>query len=372
MARLQPDLMGLVPREDRPRPGIDLTRWVLSLPQKRLMEITSVWVLESLSRLRAQSPLSNVLLRGCLILEGEFDLSDAAAVAIGESAGPGNPRRGEIRRALNRAARAGVLIHLPSMDRYCIPFPVRLSFEGVDFLDAMERESIKWRVVNHFSGLAASEPRDSEIGRIRHWRFGNLFFAFQVAVDLMEELLGVENGEWIEHWQELREVPEEVAEPINAFARLLGPAIVTRQSDTGERLLAAGGAAAAHLHDREGHGEFLSLLGQYYLRRGQYAGATAAYRKAEAVWATARRWRESVVAISAQAMARREAGHLDAAVSQFLRASEMAGQRDFPAERLDNANCAARLLLELGQEAEAAEVLAPLLEEEGKDRKSVV
>ncbi|MCC5875467.1 MAG: hypothetical protein JJU11_04530 [Candidatus Sumerlaeia bacterium] len=361
MARLQPDLVTMLPEQDRPEPGVDLEKWVLSLPQKRLMEISTVWVLEALSRLRRQSPLTNVLLRGCLTLEGEFDLSDAGAVATGEEIGPENPRRLEIRRALNRAARAGILIHLPSVDRYCIPFPVRLSFDGVDFMDDFEREMIRWRTVRHFAHLAAQEPHDSELGDIRHWRFTNLIAAFETAVELMEELLGMEGAEWAEYWEELRQVPEELAAPLLALARLLGRAIVTRQSESGHRLLAAGAAAAAHLTEREARGGIINLIGQFHLKRGAFRRAYSAFQVAEAAHGVAQSWRSAILGISAQAIVLREAGNLHVAATQFLRAARIAEKRRLPDIQIDNANCAARIYLSLGSAREAVDALEPML-----------
>lgn len=361
MARLQPDLVSLLPIHDRPGPDIDLAQWVLSLPQKRLMEICGSWVLESLSRLRRQSPLSNVLLRGCLTLEGEFDLSDAGAVAIGEEIGPNNPRREEIRRALNRAARAGVLIHLPSVDRYCIPFPVRLSFEGVDFMDELERETIRWRTVRHFAALTEGESPDSELGQMRHWRFTNLLAALETAVQLMEELLGMEGSDWQDHWEDLREIPDDLAPPLLSLASLLGRALVARQSDSGHRLLAAGAAAAAQLSRRTDRGELISLIGQYHLRRRSHQKAHQAFRRAEAVHGVAQSWRNAILSVSAQALVLQEAGNLQLATDQFLRASSLARRRGFQDVQLDNANCAARLLLDLNRQDEVVDFLTKLL-----------
>lgn len=362
LARRQPELLALLPLEERPGEGQTLMDWAVGLPQRRLLEICHAWVLESLSLLKIHSPLSNVLLRGCLMLSGEFDLGDAAAVAIGEVPPPGDPRREEIRTALMRAARVGVLIHLAREERYCLPFPVRLTFEGVDFAEPMERESIRLRVVERFATLAHQFVKEDEPGSPRHWRFPNMLVAYEMAVELMEELLGVEAPEWQRCGAEFRAVPELLVQPLLDFAEHLGQALVLRQSESVVRLLSASAAAARTNGDGSREADVMDLLGQFHLRRNEYPRAIEAYRRSELVRTELDERDGVVVAISAIALAHRQMGHPDLAVGEFLRACTYARGFGLHEAEIDTANCAARLLIELERAFETAQLLADVVE----------
>lgn len=345
LARLQPHLLDLLPAWEQPAPGVSLGEWVLDLPHKRLMEICSAWVLETLQHLRRNSPLSNVLLRGCLLLTGEFDLADAAAVAIGEVPPPGDPRREEIRTALSRAARLGVLIHLPADERYCVPFPVRLSFEGVDFLDPGERDALRRRLVNHFGAMAAEFVRDDQPIANRHWRFANMLAAWETAVDLTEEFGAIDASDWTVQEPVGPAVPEFVRRPLADLAEALGRAVVIRHTDSTPRLLEAGVAAARDLPNDAQMAQFLGLLGQYYLKRANFAAAIGAYRRWERLGRETGNKRWTVLALSAVAIVHRDEGSAHTALTEFLHASAVAREAGLLEQVVDTANCAARLMM---------------------------
>ncbi len=355
MARRQPRLLTLLPPEERPQAGAALSEWVLSLPQRRMMEICSTWVLESLRRLRSNSPLSNVLLRGALHFSGEFDLADVAAVSIGETPAPDDPRRDELRHALFRATRLGVLIHLPRQQRYCVPFPVRLSFEGVSFIEPLERETIRMRMVERFASVAADFFEAVPGKVLRHWRFGNLLAAYETAVELAEEYLGLEPGDWADEPDvpEALEIPAELALPLVQFGRALGRPLIQRPSESGARLLAASAAAARAAGTEKLHAEARARVGQFHLRRRQYREAITSYRHAERCSLAAKDPEGALLAISAMALAHRELGNHGEAVGEFLRAGALARENNLPDSELDTVNCGVEVLLAEGRYPEA-------------------
>ncbi|MBI1290126.1 hypothetical protein GC173_02615 [bacterium] len=362
LATRQPDLLAMLPPEERPEEGEPLAEWVLGLPQRRLMEICTAWVLESLRRLKQRSPLTNVLLRCCLQLGGEFDVADAAALATGEIPSPGDPRREEVRAALGQAARLGVLIHLVNEDHYCIPFPMRLSFEGVDFLNELEQENLRLRVVNHFARVAEVQVADQGGLSPRHWRHANILAAWEMAVDLMEGLAGLEEYEWVEDWEAVEDVAPELRSALAAFLRCVGKSLVIRQSESGLRLLAAAGAAGRCAEDMELEAEVRSLIGQYFLKRGAFGRAIESYRRSEELLERTGNMAELVLAISAAAIAHRELGRFDLAISEFLRARALATAHKLHEAELDTANCAARLLIDEGRAFEALQVIRLVLD----------
>lgn len=363
LAQRQPELLEMLPEEEQPGPDEPLDQWVLNLPHPRLMEICAQWVLRSLQLLRSTSPLSNVLLRGCLLLEGEFALGDAAAVAVGETLAPGDPRREEVRNALLSAERLGMLIHLPSSERYCVPFPVRLSFEGVDFLDPLEHETLRLRLVRHHA-LASRELAHLEPTEVlRHWRFPNLIGAYEMAVAMMEEVLGFAGQPWEDQPEHLADVPRELALPLEDFAWSLGRAIVFRRSERGARLLAASAGAAASMEAAPSQALAFSLLGQFHLRRGRYAKAAKTFGLWEAVCRRENDREGVVLALSAAGMAQRDAGEKAAGAKTLLRASSYARHAGLVEQRIDTANCGAKLLLELERPRDAAEFLRHVAED---------
>ncbi|MCC6545766.1 hypothetical protein IT570_01260 [Candidatus Sumerlaeota bacterium] len=349
LAQRQPELLALLPLEDRPAQGESLLDWALALTPVRLMEICNAWVLETLSILKETSPLSNVLLRGTLLLTGEFDLSDAAAVATGTVPRHGDPRRDEIREALKRATRAGVLIYLADSERYCVPFPVRLAFEGVNFLDPLERESISLRAIDRFSRVAGELVEDGEQLSPGHWRFSNMLTALEFAVDAMEGHLGVDADEWLSSGHDFASVPESLVEPLMLLVECMGAALTQRQSNSVVRLLAAGAAAArsAGAHGREAN--LLMLMGQYFLAREQFSAALFAYERCEKLRLACRDMKGVVVAISGMALTHRKASEPELAVQQFLRACDVAHDHELHSQEVDIANCAATIMLGLGR-----------------------
>ncbi len=367
LAECDPELLSLLPTEEQPR-GVSIDEWVMSLQQHRLMEICASWVLESLRRLKTHSPLSNYLLRGCIHLAGEFDLADAAAIALGDVPDPDDPRRDEIREGLMRAVRSGLLIHLPAHERYCVPFPVRLSFEGIDFLSPLEKERIRLRIVHNFGKLIAETEGADEFGSPRHWRFFNLLKAWELAVNLMEERLGVESEEWLAHAGRFEGVAEELVLPLMAFAQVLGRSIIHRQSEGGARLLAASAAAARTIENHEQEADILGLLGQFYLRRHAWPSAIEIFRIVEERRRAVDDMAGSIVAISAIAIACRDMGNREMAVGEFMRACREAMEVELPESAMDTANCTARLLIELERPLEAVQLLESIVELVGNDR----
>ncbi len=362
MARRQPRLLSLLPAEERPQAGAPLSEWVLSLPQRRLMEICSSWVLESLRRLRTHSPLSNVLIRGALHFSGEFDLADVAAVAIGAPPAPSDPRREELRNALFRATRLGILIHLPRQQRFCVPFPVRLSFEGVSFIEPIEREAIRLRMAGHFASMAEDFFGTAPAKVLRHWRFANLLAAYETAAELAEEYLGLEPDDWA-HEPEAPplDLPRELAFALTQFGRALGRSLIQRPSESGARLLAASAAAARMLGTDELHAEARARVGQFHLRRRQFTEAIASYRHAERCSLEAGDPKGALLAISAMALAHREMGNPAEAVAEFLRAGALARENELLDSEVDTVNCAVEVLLAGEQYSEARELAESLL-----------
>lgn len=367
LAQREPDLLGLLPVEEQPR-GLPIEEWILSLQQHRLMEICTSWVLESLRRLKSHSPVSNHLLRGCIHLGGEFDLSDAAAIAIGEVPELDNPRRDEIRSGLMRAVRAGLLIYLPEQERYCVPFPVRLSFEGIDFLSPLDKDRIRLRIVHNFSRLISEADGAEEFSSPRHWRFFNILKAWELCVDLMEERLGLENGAWLHHAGRIDDVSDELILPLLDFADVLGRVIVQRQSEGGARLLAASAAAARTEGDKEREADLLGLLGQFYLRRYHWPAAIEVFRLVERLRREDGDIEGALVAVSAIAIACRDMGSREVAVGEFLRACNEAKELRLAEPALDTANCTARLLIELERPLEAIQLLESVEEAIGDER----
>jgi len=361
LAQRQPDLVELLPADERPQAGETLAEWVVGFPQRRLMEICTAWVLESLRRLKERTPLSNVLLRCCLQLGGEFDLADAAALAIGQIPPPGDPRREEIRAALAQAARVGILIHLVHEERYCIPFPMRLSFEGIEFLGDVEQEALRLRLVSHF-GRVAAEIAEEEAASPRHWRFANILGAWETAAEVMEEVAGIVEYDWTEEWELIDEVPAEIRPALAAFVRCVGRAIVNRQSESGLRLLAAAAAAARTGGDVIAETEARSLIGQFHLRRSAYEKAIAVYRRNEEILTLLGQTEGLVLAIAAAALAHRELGRTDIAIGEFLRARSLAQANALFEPELDTANCAARLLLDEGRTFETLQLIQSVME----------
>ncbi|MEO8376758.1 MAG: hypothetical protein ABI579_03740 [Candidatus Sumerlaeota bacterium] len=349
LARRQPELLDLLPQEDRPADGESLIDWALALTPVRLMEICNAWVLETLSILKSTSPLSNVLLRGSLLLTGEFDLSDAAAVATGTVPRHGDPRREEIREALKRSTRAGVLIYLADSERYCVPFPVRLAFEGVNFLDPLERESISMRAIERFSRVARELVEHGEPLSSGHWRFSNMLTAFEFAVDAMESQLGLDAEEWIACGTEFASVPEALAEPLISFTECLGGALAQRQSKSVVRLLSAGAAAARSIGTHEREANLLMLLGQHFLAREQFPSAISCYERCEYLRKVSGNKAGVVVAISAVALTHRQASNPESAIQEFLRACDFARDHALYSQEVDTANCAATLMLGLSR-----------------------
>ncbi len=347
LAQRQPELLALLPPEDRPGDGESLLDWALSMQPVRLMEICNAWVLETLSILKEKSPLSNVLLRGSLLLTGEFDLSDAAAVATGTVPRSGDPRRGEIREALRHATRAGVLIYLADSERYCVPFPVRLTFEGVNFLDPLERDSISLRAVERFSRVAREFVEHSEQLSSGHWRFSNMLTALEFAVDAMESQLGLEADEWLSAGAEFASVPEPLTEPLMALVECLGAALSQRQSQSIIRLLSAGAAAARTIGSPEREANILMLLGKHLLAREQFSAAVFAYERCEYLRRVAGDNPGVVVAMCAIALAHREAMNPEQALHHFLRACDFSRDHALHSKEIDTANCAATIMLGL-------------------------
>jgi tetratricopeptide (TPR) repeat protein len=289
-------------------------------------------------------------------------VADAAALATGEIPPPGDPRREEVRAALGHAARLGVLIHLAHEEHYCIPFPMRLSFEGVEFLNDREQDSLRLRVVQHFGRLAATLAADQGGLSPRHWRFANILAAWEMAVDAMEEQAGLSAYDWVEDWESIEEIPADLHGPLSGFLRCIGKSLVSRQSESGLRLLAAAGAAGRTAHDEALEAEARSLIGQYFLKRGAFGRAIESYRRSEALLGRVGDMRALVLAISAAAIAHRELGHFDLAISEFLRARALALTHELHEAEIDTANCAARLLINEGRPFEALQLVRAVLE----------
>jgi len=370
LAERQPGLLGMLPAQDRPAAGLPLVEWVWCLPQTRLMEICSAWVLESVRSLKDSSPLAAALVRGALLFAGEFDVSDAAAVSVGLAAPPGDPRRAEIRTALLKAARMGVLIHLPPTDRFCIPFPVRLSFEGIDYIDPSEASAIRSRMVHHFGSLAEEMSIQPELGTPRHWRFANMLTAYEFAADLAENSIGAEGFDWAHRGAEVQGMKEPIARPLIQFGRFLGKAMVQVQSGAGARLLGASAVAARDNADGDTEAETWGLLGQYHLRRKEFPDAIHAFRTAEGLRRGLGDDRSAVMSISAIGMAHRGMGNRELAVQEFLRACDAARLAELREEEIDTANCAAGLLILMGRTFEAARVARSVMSEDRPHGKS--
>ena len=345
LARRQPELFELLPDSERPLDGVPLNEWAEALTGRRPVEICTLWVIDCLRRLRERSPLSNVLLAACLRLPGEFELQDAAAVAIGEIPKPDDPRHGELRRALAHAVRQGVLIHIPKRNRYCIPFPVRLASGDAPFLDAEVELIQRMRLVRHYADACATLKSEHELIEARDWRFSNFFHAFETAVDLAEELMGAEPLESAIDAPVGVELPHPLLEPLVLFGLCLGKAVIQRASDSGLRLLMTSLAAAEQLRLTDAIAELQSSVGRFHLRRGAYGRAIEWYRKLESSRLSAGDHESVVVAISAIAIAHREMGNVELAIGEFQRARALSAAWRLAEAEVDTTNCAARLMI---------------------------
>lgn len=343
----QPELLSLLPVEERPAEAMNLHDWVWSLPQRRLLEICAEWVVESMRQLKINSPLSSVMMRGCLCFGGEFNLSDCAAVAVGEIPGRNDPRREEIRAALQRAVRLGVLIYLPKDERYCVPFPVRLSFDGADMLGPLEFDTLRLRMVRHFAEVAREHADDVEAASPKHWRFSNMMSAYESAVDLTEDYLGLEAPNWAAEADAEHSIPETLAEPLMEFGRFLGPALALLQSASGPRLLGASAAAAREHGSTELEADIWALLGQYHLRQRQFPLAIRSYRVAVRLRLSVNDCRGAILHHGAIGIALREMGDVELAAQEFLGACRLARKERLLEQEVDTANCASQLLLEM-------------------------
>lgn len=366
LAERRPELLSMLPSDEQPREGESLMDWVLGFQQSRLMEICSLWVLESLRILREKSPLSNVLIRGCLLLGGEFDLDTAAAVSIGEVPPSGDPRREEIRLALRSATRIGVLLHLNREERYCLPFPVRLSFEGVEFVDPLERETIRLRIIAHYAEFCRARVDLDEIASSRAWQFPNLLVAYEMTVDLMEESLGVDAEEWLAEGDRFASVPDSLIDPLLLFARYMGRALVMRETGAVTRLLRAGAAAARTRSDLAGEARVLELLGQFQLSHGEHANAVKSYLRCEKVQFLLGNPEAAVLCVSAVALAHREMEAIDLAIADFLRACQFAHDHQMFEQEIDTANCASDLMIEEGRTQEVIDLLERVIESQSR------
>ncbi len=362
LAECQPRLLELLPYEQRPEPGEALGDWVWTLSQTSLMEICSAWVIESLRLLRQRSPLTNVLMRGCLHLPGEFQLGDASALAIGEVPPHGDPRREEIRVALARAVSAGILIHLPEADRYCIPYPVRLSVDRAPFLDALERDSIRLRLVQHYGRLAQRLHNEHAEPTPRDWRFSNFLSAYETAVDLVEEALGLEAVNWAREGVHVTDIPADLRRQLIRFIDYPGPALVKLQSGTAPRLLAASAAAARDAGLAPEEAQACELLGRHYLRARAHPDAIAAFRRAQYLREQQKDALRAVYASSAIGMALRDMGRDDLAIAEFMAAEKRASTANLHEQQIDTANCAADLLLANDRTFEAASFIDRVLD----------
>lgn len=356
LAERIPELLDLLPAEERPEFGIPLAEWAWTLPQRRLMEICSTWVLEAMTRLKDRSPLTNVLMRGCLFYTGEFDIADAAAAAIGEVPRPDDPRREELRRALAQAVRLGILIHVPSSDRFCVPFPVRLSFEGVDFHDPLESETIKLRIVWHFAALCSELASEPDLVTPKYWRFANMLTAYEFAVDLAEDFLGIESVSWLGTAEVAVGLPETMRHALVRFARCMGRALVMMRSGTGERLLEASAAAARRPVASIEEAECYGMLGQYHLRRGNLGQAIEVWQRSNGLRAELADHAGVIIGLSAIALAHRELGSPELAIQDFVGAARYARDAGLVESELDTANCAVNLLIAERRPFEAAEL----------------
>lgn len=349
----QPDLLTLLPEEERPLESTSLHDWVWSLPQRRLLEICAEWVIESMRQLKIASPLSSVMMRGCLCFGGEFNLSDCAAVAVGEVPAQDDPRREEIRVALQRAVRLGVLIYLPRDERYCVPFPVRLSFDGADMLGSLEFDTLRLRMVRHFAEVARELARDPEATSPKHWRFSNMMAAYEAAVELTEDYLGLESPDWAGDMTAEHSIPLSLAEPLMDFAQFLGPALALIQSGSSTRLLGASAAAAREHGSVELEAETWSLIGQYHLRQRQFPIAIRVYRNAVRLRLSVNDCRGAILHHGAIGIALREMGDVELAAQEFLGACRLARKERLFEQEVDMANCAMQLFLELDRAFEA-------------------
>lgn len=369
LAALQPKLLELLPAGERPIAGAELSQWVNTLPQPRMMEICQLWVLESLTTLKERSPLTNVLIRSALLFSGEFDLNDLAAVAIGETMHHGDPRRQEIRMALAMANRCGLMIHLTPEEHFCVPFPVRLCLEGVDFYDPLEKDELRFRLMDRFRALAEDLHRDEpDTASRRYWRFANFLTAYETATGFMEESLELEDSPWYREPQPIDNVPNVLIQPLLAFAHYLGKELVRSQSERGERLLAASVSAARTLGDKRQESETLAMLARYHMCRKRFEMAISLFEQCLTLCQETGDHFEAASLRGAVAICLRDMGDLEKAIGQFIEAAKYARHWELPDPMIDTANCAAKILVEQKRGVEAATLLhdlaGPLMDED--------
>lgn len=354
LASLQPDLLTSLPQHEQPSGEMDLDSWVLSLSQRRLVEIAETWILHSLDRLNQAFPSAQNLFSFCFLFQGEFDVQDALALYEGEFAVSSHPFLEETARSLEEAARLGLLITLRREERYCIPFPVRLACEGTDPTRFDEHDSLRLRYVHYMGKRAAQFLELGEELTPSHWRYSNMLAAHINATDLMVELMGFEANGWEEHFDELTEAPDEVATSLVCLGRILGPTLGKRMSPTTLRLFASSLAASRGLGVLEDEQVFIDWMGQYLFRCKRYELAVKCYDRAIVLHQMRGEHDEVVVALSARALAFRELKDFESAIDTFQAACSYARVALLPEAEIDTANCVLPLLLKQQRFEDAA------------------
>jgi tetratricopeptide (TPR) repeat protein len=298
----------------------------------------------ALESIHEQNPTLHDILHRLLPLRGEFDLLDVAGIQ------PEPIDALVVHQAIALGVHRGLLLRIPEVGRYCIPFTLRSGLSPSPSRTFSENWGIL--LVRYCSGIAAEFERDGEGMQPRHWRFSMVQHAFQVAVEELELTLGLE-PHWPENWQVIRDVPEELAEAIRNFGLAIGKALV--QLDTVDAfVLLAGAAACSNLPGHETTSDVIrNYLGQLMLRHGSWRRAIELYRVNEQAYEARGNHGGRVVAASAVALALREMGSVELAIKEFLRACELAGAHGILETEVDTANCAVRLLLEESRTVEA-------------------
>ncbi len=361
LAKRQPFLLDLLPYDERPTSQIDLKEWVWSLSQRRLMEICSSWVVESIHKMDATSPLSAEALRVCLYLPGEFDVIDATSVIYGKRPAPEAVEIDRIHRSLNQLVHLGLLIHLADSDHYCLPFPVRLSIEGFQVNDQMEEDVYKERIIRYFSAIAKELFEKQIYASPKYWRFPNMLSAFEFNVDLIEKNLGSDQIDWFHDELDISNVPYHLARALLHFSLFFGRSLVELKSRAGFRLLSAGAVAAHAINRNSEEAHCLSLLGQFFFLRYEYGNSIRAYRQAEYIYKNIDDPIGHIIALGAIGIAHQEMGNRELAIQELLRARSVAANHQLHEKELDTANCAAKLLLEVGRAFESIKLTDELI-----------
>ncbi len=220
-----------------------------------------------------------------------------------------------------------------------------MSFEGASFLDPIEEDTYKLRMVHHFAKVAGDFVQRNERAKPSGWQFSNLLSSYEYAVNNVEDGLGIPVESWGQTNIGAIGIPDDQARELVTFAMCLGNALVGISSSIGARLLWASASAANELREVSKEADIYNLIGQYHLKRGLHSSAIQAFRLCEKLHGEVENHEGVLLALGAIGISFREEAHIDLAIQEFKKACELAREWEFPEREIDLANCAMTLLI---------------------------